>query len=115
VAGATFAGLFFFTYFFTVAMGGIHMGMDSGQKVPIVDTLYYASVDGVMIGLAKVFLGTDGSQPIPLVPTGRGGGQMAINVVPPPSGLLFGFVLLAISVVAIMIAWSRVRAVEVVA
>jgi ABC-2 type transport system permease protein len=113
VAGATLAGLFFFTYFFTLAMGGIHFSMrSSASSVPIVDTLYYASVDGLMIGLAKVLLGTDGSQPVPFMPSG--GGRM-LNIVPAPNGLLFTVVLIAISVGAILIAWSRVRAVEVVA
>jgi ABC-2 type transport system permease protein len=112
VAGATFAGLFFFTYFFTVAMGGLHFSVaQSGSKVPVVDTLYYASVDGVMIGLAKDILRTDGSQPVPFMPAVR---QFGLNIVPPPNGVLFGVILLGLCAASIALAWSRVRAVEVV-
>lgn len=115
LAGATYAGLYFFTLSFTKAMQVISIIAQQDRKpVPgIVNNLYYASVDGIQIGLAKAILGTDGSA---LFPGGGGGGGRRIEPLPVPAPdfwPIFG-VVGGICALAILIAWTRVRAVEVV-
>ena len=115
LAGATYAGLYFFTNFFTVMMGIIaQVQQQQGNRIPpAVGKLFYASIDGLQIGLAKVILGTDGS---PLVPGGGGGGRRGGTMLPVPAPepwLAFGVTGL-ICAIAMFVAWSRVRAVEVV-
>jgi ABC-2 type transport system permease protein len=114
LAGATYAGIFFFTYFLTVPMGLIHFDLArDGKSVGLVDTAFYCSVDGLQIGLAKALLGCYGAQPVPIIPSG-GNGRMGQLAVPAPNGLLFTGALFAISAIFVLIAWSKVRAVEVV-
>lgn len=116
VAGATYAGIYFLTNFFTQIIT-IRWASSFGRRgragTPIGDDLadllakaFYASIDGIHIGLYKAFLGTDGSpyfgipSPIKSVPA-------------PPLGLVLGATIV-LSVASLAIAWSRVRAVEVV-
>jgi ABC-2 type transport system permease protein len=118
MAGATYAGLYFFTLFFTKAMQIISAVQQTNRQAvsPIVDKLYYASVDGLQIGLAKVILGTDGSQLFPGMNGGggrRGGPPNPLPVPAPEAWLMFGGVG-AICALALFVAWSRVKAVEVV-
>ncbi len=119
MAGATYAGLYFFTLFFTKAMqiiSLVHQG-DRRMVPPIVEKLYYGSVDGLQIGLAKVILGTDGSNLFPGMNGGGGGGRRSTpNPLPVPAPewwLMFGAAG-AICALALFVAWSRVKAVEVV-
>jgi ABC-2 type transport system permease protein len=121
MAGATYAGLYFITYFFTTAMGVVRIvtiqegtPRGAGTPPPLVDTLFYGSVDGIQIALAKNILGTRGS---PLFNAGpRGMSADAARFIPPiPSALLFGSLYVAICALFLYIAWRRIRAVEVVA
>ena len=110
IAGAAYAGLYFLTNFFTVLMGGIFVGM-RGQAHPIVATLYYASIDGIQIGLAKAILATNGTLPFGMT-SGRGGRGMTTVPAPPLWGVLLAFAVL--TGLGLFVAWRRVRAVEVV-
>jgi ABC-2 type transport system permease protein len=119
LAGATFAGLYFIPLFLTKVMQFAHMAsMDQGGTAPkTIDFLFYCSMDGIQIAMAKNFLGTRGS---PLFtglggPGGPGGrNPMSNMIVPEPSGLLFGALMLGLCALCLWVAWSRVRAVEVV-
>lgn len=117
MAGVIFAGLYFLPWFFTKSMQLLRfVGSQNGQKVPgIIDTLYYCSLDGIQIGLAKIMLQTSGS---PLFPSmGGPGSRRARNMtlpIPSPDPALFWSLFAVICVAGIAIAYSRVKAVEVV-
>ena len=113
LAGATYSALYFFGLFFTKAMQTVifvngPMGGESTAP-PIVKSLYYCSIDGIQIGLAKIFLHTDGSQLFP--------GSMPVGVrfaIEAPSAVVFVPAFFGICGVFMLLAWSRIRAVEVV-
>jgi len=109
VAGAAYAGLYFITLFFTKAMQVIVIVNRHSETPAIVKTLYYFSIDGILIGLAKIVLGTDGSQLIPIPNANRG-----VPIISAPSPLLFIPMYVGICAFFLWIAWTRVRAVEVV-
>lgn len=126
VAGATYAGLYFLTNFFTKVMQFGHgFYRRENEIVPAyIDRLFYASVDGMNIAMAKLILGTSGS---PLLPgsDGRGGGLMGARrapTAPPQGGMtipsppleIFLPVFLLLCAGGVYLAWSRVKAVEVV-
>ena len=96
------AGIYFLSNFFTVAM--VVNWAESSDR--LAGTLSYASIDGLNIGMAKAILGTSGSTPFGL----PGGGPQ----IPAPHFLPVFLIVLAISTLCMMIAWNRVRAVEVV-
>lgn len=117
LAGAVYAGIYFMGYFFTVTMSVVwQMGhfrrsdrmdnsvMDAAQG--LVGKLYYASIDGLQIGLSKAILGAKGvnafGTPGPRFP------------VPAPSLAPCLILVLIVTLASIAVAWSRVRAVEVV-
>lgn len=108
IAGATYAGIYFLTNFFTVLMSIIHSG--SSRHAPtakVVDQLFYASIDGLCIGVSKALLHTTGSPMFGIPASGARG-------VPPPA---LGPTLGVMGLIAggmMFIAWSRIRAVEVV-
>lgn len=111
IAGAIFAGLFFISYIFT---GFVSVGraivVGSGKPVPaITDTAFYFSIDGIQIALAKWVLGTNGSIFFGSARRGRG-------ILPPlaPNPVLFIALYLFCCAVMILIARSRIRAVEVI-
>jgi ABC-2 type transport system permease protein len=113
MAGAAFAGLYFLTSFVTVLVQGLYQ-MSSGRfreeglasSVPLLEKLFYASVDGLEIGMAKAVLGTDGSLPF--------GIANRTPIVPAPSLVGILLVVAAVAAGALAIAWRRIRAVEVV-
>lgn len=116
IAGATYAGIYFISNFFTVIMSISHAAINSvsrqGREVnqgalAVVDQLFYCSIDGLCIGFTKALLGTNGSMPF-LIPS-QG------NVpVPAPNFWMISSVMLVISAGMMLLAWSRIRAVEVV-
>lgn len=118
VAGAAYAGLYFISFFFTKAMEVIYFITSSkelgggGGPPAIVKSLYYCSVDGIQIALAKIILATDGSRLIPN--GGRGAARGMPGMVPEPSIFIFLPLYFAICGLFLWIAWTRVRAVEVV-
>jgi len=125
LAGATFAGLFFVTNFFSVMMYGLfifnsnpgtgptprhphrHVHEVSEMARTITGGFSYASIDGLNIGMAKAVFHTDGSVPFGLPAQGQ-------QFVPMPSLPLMLFIVAAVIALALSIAWSRIRAVEVV-
>ncbi len=112
LAGATYAGVYFFGVFFTKAMQSIGvMSAMNGSEGPsgTVNSLYYCSIDGIQIALAKILLHTDGSQLIP----GQPATPMKL-VMPAPSGWIFVPAFFGICALAMLLAWSRIKAVEVV-
>jgi ABC-2 type transport system permease protein len=111
LAGATYAGFYLITYLFTAMMAGVwqvaaHGGDEATQRV--LEYLFYFSIDGVNIALAKNILGTDGAPPFGFA----GPGAAAIVPAPPVLPFLAAFALLSLGF--LWIAWSRIRAVEVV-
>lgn len=105
LAGATYAGLYFVTNFFTQLMG-VTWRMSHGSVSPVIKNLYYGSVDGMQIGLTKAILGTDGSPPF--------GAPGRFSSVPAPTVWLFALLYVVICAASIAFAWRRIRAVEIV-
>ncbi|CAN5570854.1 hypothetical protein BH11ARM2_BH11ARM2_39510 [soil metagenome] len=105
LAGATYAGIYFLGNFFTTFMK-VAWFISKG-KAPLVDKLFYGSIDGLEIGLAKAALGTNGSPPF---------GMPARNVLSIPAPNLFGILAIVVAIIAgsLFLAWRRIRAVEVV-
>jgi ABC-2 type transport system permease protein len=125
LASATYAGIYFFSNIFTLIIAGLNTAaVFSGSKPPqIFRTLFYCSIDGLQIGMAKLIIGTNGSPIFPGVNKGMGGGRRGGPPVPinPDDFIIhapFAAVILPIFAFLIasgfLIAWSRVKAVEVV-
>ncbi|HRJ26515.1 MAG TPA: ABC transporter permease subunit [Fimbriimonadaceae bacterium] len=109
LAGAALAGVYFLTYFFTQLINGYRMNllmMNPDQTRTGLDLLWYLSLDGINIALAKMILGTRGQPPF------NAGQDFVLPVIPPA----WIFIPLALLICGgfLAIAWSRVRAVEVV-
>lgn len=109
MAGAMFAGIYFMTNFFTQIMAGLWMmsnrGVESSMKTAL-QYLFYASIDGMEIGLIKAILGTSGTPPFAV--------NTNMRAVPAPP-LWFPLLVMGIlSAASLALAWKRVRAVEVV-
>lgn len=114
LAGATYAGIYFITNFFTQLMVIVRMNAifahgrgGGGQVDPIVEKLYYASVDGVLIGLAKGVIGTNGGAYFGI----QNRQQVAV---PAPALWAMLLIVVGLALGALLLAWRRVRAVEVV-
>ena len=108
MAGATYVGAYFILYFVTTVIGVILQDPNSSRQdlVGLAEKLYYLSIDGLNIGVAKIFLNIDSAT----VFTGLDKG---IDVNRPAPWLAIGAVL-AVSLIALRLVWKRVRAVEVV-
>lgn len=114
LAGAVYAGLYFITNFFTQLMLGAWFGVTNGGRridpdapgLNIVTNLFYGSIDGLNIGLAKAVLGTDGS-PYLGIPS-------PIKSVQAPSLWFPLLVITGLSALMMFIAWRRIRPVEIV-
>jgi ABC-2 type transport system permease protein len=118
LAGATYAGIFFMSLFFTKAMQIVWLvtNEEDGRAPALVAWLYYCSIDGIQIALAKIILGTNGSWLFAGLGAPSGPNQAgAAMSIPAPPALPFWLAYFGISFLALFIAWSRVRAVEVVA
>ncbi len=117
LAGAVYAGLYFMANIFTQIMGGFAVAGPKGMK-NMTTQLFYASVDGIQIGLAKLITGSKGDLPFPGM---KGGGPRnrhatdptdIIIAIPNPGWIITVFVLVVIGGFAV--AYSRIKAVEVV-
>jgi ABC-2 type transport system permease protein len=109
LAGATMAAVYFLSNFFTQAMSGAWIAFqDDNNAVAkgIVSKLFYGSVDGLNIGLAKSTFATSGSPPF--------GIPDRMEMVPAPPFLAVMAIIIVVSFLSMLIAWKRVRAVEVV-
>jgi hypothetical protein len=98
----------FISNFFTFAMLGTWRATE-GTSEPA-KTLFYASIDGIQIGLCKAVLATSGTTPFG-APDPNAGNALPI---PPPN--LWGTlaIMLFITLGSLFLAWRRIRAVEVV-
>jgi ABC-2 type transport system permease protein len=115
LAGATYSGLYFITYFITTAIYFVRADMvPSARNLSAVNGLYYCSVDGLQIGAAKAILGTSGGPTIPLLPGPEASAAAMADIVPAPNGMTIAVILLLICSLSVLIAWTRVKAVEVV-
>lgn len=115
-AGAVYAALYFMSSFVTKALGGAYAFSILNEERPnkLLENAFYFSVDGVQIALAKVVLHTNGSSFL-LSNGGRNRGFQGPPPIPPaPNGLLFFTIYAAVCAIALWVAWSRIRAVEVV-
>ncbi len=112
MAGAVYAGLYFLTNFFTQLMLAAWMGVtERGQRAAegpsrFISNLFYASIDGLNIGMAKGIFGSDGS-PYLGIPS-------PVKSVPAPPLFITLVPIFLISVLMIYIAWRRIRPVEIV-
>lgn len=113
MAGAAYAGIYFLTNFFTQLMvfaWVIQTNPEAGGAIdkanPLIKTLFYFSIDGLQIGLAKGILGTDGSP--------WGGIPSRLPSVPAPEVTSAIVVAILLSLGSLLLAWRRIRAVEVV-
>lgn len=110
VAGATYAGIYFLSNFFTQLMviGFVQTsrGRGASEELSTISKLLYSSIDGQSIGAMKAILGTDGS-PFFNLPTRQ-------PMPPAPPGWLMATVMITVSLICLGMAWKRIRAVEVV-
>lgn len=108
MASATYVGVYFITNFITVVVGIIleqaHRADESMRR--LAESLYYLSVDGINIGVAKVIFEVD-TPPLFM------GGAIGFQVDRPSPLLVFG-VMFGLALLALRLVWKRVRAVEVV-
>jgi len=116
MAGAVYAGLYFLSNFFTQTMGAVWQvshwkngKFSAGGGSEIVKNLYYSSIDGLQLGLAKAILNAQGINVFGTPVNVRG-------ATPPPAPALIPclIIVLLVALGSIAIAWKRVRAVEVV-
>jgi ABC-2 type transport system permease protein len=111
IAGAAYAALYFIALIFTKMVEGFRIVsiMNGEHAPPITNLVFYFSIDGIIIGLAKDCLGTSGSV---MLFGGRGG--VAPPPPPAPHFLPFAFAYLVICAGSLLLAYSRIRAVEVI-
>jgi ABC-2 type transport system permease protein len=107
LAGATYAGIYFLSNFFTVLMS-FFFQFSKGKAPDAVQYLTYASIDGIQTGIAKAILNTKGSPPFLIQPR-----NPAIPI-PGPNLTVALLITALVCGVALFAAWRRVRAVEVI-
>jgi ABC-2 type transport system permease protein len=111
IAGAVMAGLYLLTNLFTIIIGQIRMSTTvDNEPIAIFNRLFYLSVDGLVHGMGKIVLNTDGEPPFGIA----GEGEMRMLVVPAPEWWWFVPLFFGIQALFLWIAWTRIRAVEVV-
>ena len=114
MAGAAYSAAFFMLSFFSflmfvawaVGQGGKRGMHPNAGLAKTAENLYYWSIDGLQVGWAKVVLATDGSAPF-----GASSGMPQMHA---PHASLVLVPMLLISILSVWLAWSRIRAVEVV-
>ncbi|MBS1707086.1 MAG: ABC transporter permease subunit [Armatimonadetes bacterium] len=108
VSGAVYAGFYFIIKFFVFLLTGagrLH-GMPEAIR-PTLEKISYLSIDGLPYGFAKVVFGTDGS-PFWIIKQGPE------HVIARPPLFLVLPLIVGFGALGLGIAWSRIRAVEVV-
>jgi len=113
MAGAAFSAAFFLMTFFSLLMfvaWGVSQGGRRGKPNlelgSMAEKLYYWSIDGLQIGWAKVVLRTDGSAPF--------GADRDMPQIHAPPAMMVIVPMIVLSILGVGLAWSRIRAVEVV-
>lgn len=117
IAGVVYAALYFLTNFFTKIMGVAYVvitsesrrGGDQAPKAAVdaASNLFYGSVDGLCNGLFKAILKTNGGVPFGLQV------QNSVSVPYPTLWFILPLILILASI-CLLIAWRRVRAVDIV-
>ena len=107
LAGATYAGIYFLSNFFTVLMS-FFFQFSKGKAPDAVQYLTYASIDGIQTGIAKAILNTKGSPPFGFMP------RNPATPIPAPNLNVALLLTGLVCAVALFAAWRRVRAVEVI-
>ncbi|MBL8064916.1 MAG: ABC transporter permease subunit, partial [Chthonomonadaceae bacterium] len=113
-AGAAFSAGYFLLSFFSFLMfaawavgsGGLRHRKGNPALVDTAERLYHLTYDGLQTGLAKNLLGTDGSAPF------ASGGNMPQMHAPPLQVIVVPIAVIAC--LALLVAWKKVKAVEVV-
>jgi ABC-2 type transport system permease protein len=121
VAGATYAGLYFLTNIFTKTIQFFYVISSRGENGAPNSALtnpFYFSIDGIQIGLSKIIIGTNGTPLFPGMngggPRRGGGGPPPVMIIGAPSAPLMLTIFFAVVLGGFLIAYSRIRAVEVV-
>lgn len=111
IAGASYAAMYFISYLFTQMMAFAWAVTQADQAAGVARTwtsyLYYGSIDGVQIGLAKALLHSTGTLPFGMPNQGQ-------HTVPAPSLAIVLLVVVCVSALSLFVAWKRIHAVEVV-
>ena len=111
MAGAAYAGFYFLSNFVTQLMKVAFIeandhGRSNEAVLPLVTKLYYCSVDGLNIGLFKALAGTDGTAFFNI--------PSRMSSIPAPPLWLPLAGIFTLSALGLLLAWRRIRAVEVV-
>ena len=108
LAGATYAGIYVISNFVTRVMWIILVEADDAPAAlrSLAEKLYYFSIDGLCIGIAKVFLDLD-SAPMFMIPESE-------FTIDRPIPLLAFTAMFGLAALALSVAWKRIRAVEIV-
>jgi ABC-2 type transport system permease protein len=109
LAGAAYSAIYFITLFFTIMIGGIYVTQDSAPTA-LLRNLFYCSIDGLCIGMAKLMLGTDGASVFQAV---AGPAARIKSVARPDFGFLI-LVFLGLSLLGVWVAYQRIKPVQVV-
>lgn len=106
LAGATYAGVYFLSMFVAgIATGLSFASRDGGVAIR---NFGYFSIDGIIEGISKIVLSTNGA--VNLIPSRE---RQALGL-EAPSGLFITLLFLIVCGTFLSVAWKRVRAVEVV-
>lgn len=107
LAGALYAALYFISLFFTIMMQNfIRFNADASRTMI---NLFYCSIDGLNIGMAKLIVGTNGSS---FIPQQKGSNTGLVVDRPDLTFILPVFV--GLCVIGIFTAWNRIKPVEVI-
>lgn len=106
-ASGTYAIFYFLTLFFTEMVSGLYIS-DPSNRSEILRNLFYSSVDGVQIGMAKLILGSNGGRPF------FEGSFNNTTTVPSPDAWFVLLLFFGMCAAGIYIAWMRIKPVEVV-
>ncbi len=107
VAGSTYAGLYVLSGLFGTLIGGIALNSRLPEKASeMLTQLHYFSIYGVIEGLYKLILNTDGTRML--------GDRVVEAVFARPSVMLEILVYFIPVAISLLIAWNRIKAVEVV-
>lgn len=121
LAGATYAGMYFLSYIFTGMMALFNtVAVSNGHRpMAVVRQLFYCSIDGIQIGMSKLIIGTNGSYLFPGwgAGMGRGRGMPMVEddyIIGAPHAAWIVPLYFVLVIGGFLVAWSRVKAVEVV-
>lgn len=105
-ASGTYASLYFLTLFFTEMVSSLYQS-DPSNRTELLRNLFYTSIDGAQIGMAKWVIGADGGRPFFQ--------NAAFETTVPRPDLWWIFILyFGLCAGSILLAWSQIKPIEVV-